>query len=123
MPDTPFKDDDIINITRVGKYNSSKSRMVVVKFANAYSKSKIFASRDQLRAKGIRVSNDLTQFQRQKLKELSQRGIFGYYKNGILHQREPKSNTNSRTFVHAKRRGNQSMEVPSNSPDINEPVD
>jgi len=85
--------------------------MVIIKFASTIIRSNIFGSRDQLRAKGIRVSNDLTKFQRQKLKELSKRGIIGYYRDGVLYQRNAKKYPNDRTYAHAQRRGNQPMEV------------
>jgi len=61
----------------------------------------IFGNRNQLRAKGIRVSNELTKFQGQKLKELSKRGIIGYYRNGVLYQRDAKQYPSNRTYVHA----------------------
>jgi len=85
--------------------------MVIIKFASIFIKSNIFGSRDQLRAKGIRVSNELTKFQRRKLKELSKRGIIGYYRNGVLYQREATQYPTDRTYAHARRRGNQPMEV------------
>ena len=121
LPETPFKDEDIVDIRRVGKYNVSKPRMVIIKFASTIIKSNIFGSRDQLRAKGIRVSNDLTKFQRQKLKELSKRGIIGYYRNGVLYQRDAKQYPTDRTYVHARRRGNQPMEVVGDDLHAHEP--
>ena len=68
FPNSEFKDDDIKEIKRIGKYNGSKPRMVVVKFVNDKLKASIFSSRDQLRAKGIRVSNSKAEIERVKYK-------------------------------------------------------
>ncbi|KAH3804111.1 hypothetical protein DPMN_132392 [Dreissena polymorpha] len=79
--------------------------MVLVNFNQYYVKGDIFKARDRLRVSGIRVSNELTMFQRNKIREMSQRGIQAYYKNGILYQRQASSD--NRTFARAHRRLDQ----------------
>ncbi|KAH3862720.1 hypothetical protein DPMN_025694 [Dreissena polymorpha] len=52
-----------------------------------------------VRDSGIRVSYELTMFQCNKIRVLSQRGIQANYKNGVLFQRQTSSD--NITFAHA----------------------
>jgi hypothetical protein len=52
-----------------------------------------------LRKKGISVSSDLTRYQRKQLKHLSDKGTVGYFKNGILYQREINPSSSSRKYA------------------------
>ena len=54
-------------------------------------KKLVINARDNLRKKGIRVSNDLTYMQREQLKTLNREGRAGYFKNGKLFVRPPKT--------------------------------
>ncbi|KAH3838437.1 hypothetical protein DPMN_111846 [Dreissena polymorpha] len=76
--------------------------MVLVKFKQYDLKGEIFKARNRLRNSGIRVSNELTMSQRNKIRDLSQRGIQAYYKNGVPYQRQ--TSTENRTFACAHRR-------------------
>lgn len=58
--------------------------MVIVEFANHDDKYKLFAHRDNLRAKGIRISNDISYIKRQTLKDLRKKGLTVYFKGEKL---------------------------------------
>ena len=75
----------------------------------------VLRGRETLREHGIRVGDDITRRQRDTLKRLSEKGMFGYYYKGELFVREKngKQNENSegnpgaiqsRTFVKANRK-------------------
>jgi hypothetical protein len=104
FPGRSIGENDLQQIRRVGRYQSNKNRMILVTFKNNSDKFELFNKRDVLRQKGIRVSNDLAQWQRAKLKELNDRGMRGYYKNGTLYY-ERRNDINNRVYMHANRRG------------------
>lgn len=94
-----------------------------MEFKNPDDKFKLFKYRDHLRTAGIRLSNDLTYLQRQQLKELNNRGLRGYFKNGKLVTYKPNQPTRQQTdsnrrFVHANRHSYASVVSGANSFDI-----
>ncbi|KAH3856938.1 hypothetical protein DPMN_099533 [Dreissena polymorpha] len=105
VPISPLQDSQVLDIKRVGLFNKNSNRMVLVKFKQYDLKGEIFKARDRLRDSGIRVSNELTMSQRNKIRDLSQRGIQAYYKNGVVYQRQ--TSTENRTFARAHRRLDQ----------------
>ncbi|KAH3884054.1 hypothetical protein DPMN_008025 [Dreissena polymorpha] len=56
---------------RVGEPLPSKTRMVLVNFEHYADKLKLLGNRDTLRNNNIRSANDLTDWQRQQIKELN----------------------------------------------------
>lgn len=76
--------DSISFAKRIGSGDNYESRMVLVKFKSFDVKLAIFEARDSVRAKRIKVSSDLTTYQRSELKKLSNSGRKGYFKNGRL---------------------------------------
>ncbi|KAL4240011.1 hypothetical protein ACF0H5_000806 [Mactra antiquata] len=87
---------------------SNKPRLVIVTFNDPDDKFKLLKYRDNLRAAGIRLSSDLSYLQRQQLKEVNNRGLRGYFKNGKLvtympNQSNRQQTDNNSTFVHANR--------------------
>ena len=84
-----------------------QERMVIAKLCDFDTKLKLFQCRDELRKKGLRISNDLTYNQRQELKNLNARGYRGYYINGELHKErktELHENGGTRVFRRAQRK-------------------
>jgi len=83
---------------------------VIIKFKSADDKFKLFGYITQLREDGIRISNDLSYLQRQKLRELSLQGLGGYFKGGNLVTFPKPVNTNGangrRRFPRVNRRVN-----------------
>ena len=81
-----FKGKSIVGAKRVGikSGDMDDARMVIAYFERFEDKSKLFKHRNELRQCGISIANDLTYMQRQQLKEVRQRGLFGYFKNGKL---------------------------------------
>lgn len=84
--DEEFSGNTLLSARRVGKEdeNGENPRMVIVEFANPDDKFQLFKYRDALRAKGIRISNDISYIKRQKLKDLRKRGLSGYFKGHKL---------------------------------------
>ena len=109
IADERLSTDDILDAYRVGVNVNGQPKVTVVKFRNADIKSKLYAQRDELRRSGIRLSDDLTLRQRDKLKQLKTGGKTGYFYKGELKVRAEQdgSNTNTvngRTFLNANRR-------------------
>ena len=84
-PEESWETDDIKRAFRAGEPKNGKPRMVIMKFRYDDDKHRIFKGRDALRDRGIRVGNDLTRRQREKLDEVKVRGQLGYFYNGKLH--------------------------------------
>ncbi|KAH3839083.1 hypothetical protein DPMN_112505 [Dreissena polymorpha] len=101
-PNDSLQGDALIDIKRVGKFSPNTPRMVLAKFKTFDIKAALFKIRDQLRVKGIRISSELTQFQRTKVRELHQRGINAYFKNGVLYQRQ--ESVENRVTLQARRK-------------------
>ena len=79
--------DDIQRAYRAGNADSTQPRMMIVTFRYSDDKYRIYDGREKLRENGIRVSDDLTIRQRQKLKDLKQKGYTGYFYKGQIHTR------------------------------------
>ena len=106
-PDKTWKSADILGAFRVGSRVNNQPRVTVVKFSNSTIKSHLYANRDALRANGIRISDDLTMRQRDKLKQLKDDGKTGYFQKRELKVREDRNDTSSnisRVFLNANRR-------------------
>ena len=98
---------DILDAFRDGSRVNNQPRVTVVKFSNSTIKSHSYANRDALRANGIRISDDLTMRQRDKLKQLKDDGKTGYFQKGELKVREDRNDTSSnisQVFLNANRR-------------------
>lgn len=105
-----YTENTIASARRIGskEENSENTRMVIAEFSNADDKFKLFKYRDVLREKGIKISNDISFMKRQKLKELRERGIIGYYKGDKLFTLKQPSDDNqggiqTRVFKRATR--------------------
>ena len=79
--------DDMHRAYRAGNADSTQPRMMIVTFRYSDDKYRIYDGREKLRENGIRVSDDLTIRQRQKLKDLKQKGYTGYFYKGQIHKR------------------------------------
>lgn len=108
-PEVSWNDDDIVDAYRIGERLDDQPKVTMVKFKSQTVKFKLYAKRELLRSCGIRISDDLTVRQREKLKDMKDRGNTGYFYKGELRVR-PNTNerTNdriqSRTFVSASRK-------------------
>ena len=81
-PEETWEQDDIKRAFRTGGSINGKPRIVIMKFRYDDDKHSIYAGRDILRERGIRVGNDLTRRQREKLKAVKQTGRLGYFYRG-----------------------------------------
>ena len=70
---------------------------MLVTFRYSDDKSRVYDGRDKLSENGIRVGDDLTKRQRQKLKYLKPKGYTGYFYKGQVHVREKK--VKGKTFI------------------------
>jgi archaellum component FlaC len=107
-PDIDWSTDSITDTYRIGK-PGNYVKTLVISFKSSDQKYAMFTGRDALRSKGIRISNDLTNTEKEKLSELKSRGETGYFLKGKLHVR-PKTVLNNRTYLHARRRTNAGWE-------------
>ena len=82
--------DDLQRAYRVGESRDDQPRIMIATFRYSDDKYRIYAGRDKLREKGIRVSDDLTRRQRKKLLELKEKGYSGYFYKGQVHTRRKK---------------------------------
>lgn len=108
-PDKDYEAGTIRSARRIGAIQEDSPRMVLVEFKNLENKLKIFTVREELRKCGIKVSNDLTIWERNQLKELGKRG---YFKNGelqILPDVEQDASQKSRIFKRAVRKSDASQ--------------
>ncbi|XP_060596686.1 uncharacterized protein LOC132750692 [Ruditapes philippinarum] len=112
-PDESWIPDDLKFVSRKGNKAEGICRMVLVTFRFDDDKFKIFKGRDILRNNGIRISDDLTRRQRQKLNKLKSEGKMGYFYKGQLKLFEKSGkntkssqseNENDRIFRVGKRR-------------------
>jgi len=76
---------DIVRAHRVGKRAPGKTRPLIARVARSTLKYTILQKRKELRERGIGVSGDLTQKQRQAIQRARSEGLFAYYKAGVLH--------------------------------------
>ena len=105
-PHIDWEKDDIKRTYRIGDKKDDQPPITIVRFRYDDDKPKIFAGRAKLRDQGIRVSNDLTVRQRKELKRLQSKGQMGYFYQGQLIIKRPKSaqdNNKDRVFVSAAR--------------------
>ncbi|CAG9820667.1 unnamed protein product [Phaedon cochleariae] len=63
-----MKDCDLGVSYRIGKINKNKSRPIIVKFSNLYSKNMIYGNKKLLKSTGIVIREDLTSSQQTLLK-------------------------------------------------------
>jgi len=93
----------LISARRVGSFDDGEPRMVVATFKSFSDKAKLFEWRDKLRENNIRISNDLTYYQRQQLKDLKSRGLRGRFEYGKLVHVPMTSINKGRVFKRANR--------------------
>ena len=101
-PEETWERDDIKRAYRTGDEISGKPRMVIMKFRYDDDKYRIYEGRDILREQGIRVGNDLTRRQREKLKSVKQTGRVGYFYKGKLHMFGESETSKTNTETDAK---------------------
>lgn len=87
-PNDDWSSDYVSHAFRVGVRKGTTPRVVVVQFEPFKLKRKVVQGRINLRAKGIKVSNDFTTRQRAKLSELKANGEIVYFYRGELRVRE-----------------------------------
>ncbi|MEW8548221.1 MAG: hypothetical protein AB2693_32355, partial [Candidatus Thiodiazotropha sp.] len=112
-PSVEWEKDDIKRAFRVGEGKNDQPPVMIVRFRYDDDKPKVFSGRDQLRACGIRVSDDLTTRQREQLNALRLKGQRGYFYRGklVVNSAKPldnngRDNVKSRVFRTAARRMN-----------------
>ena len=101
-----YTESVIVSSKRVGSASNGNPRMVIITFQSPDVKFKLFSLRNELRDRQIRVSNDLTFYQRQQLKDLNAKGLSGYFVKGKLvtyRKGNVNGNRRNRVFVHANR--------------------
>lgn len=106
-PAVTWERDDLKYVYRLGGGKENQPPVLIVCFRYDDDKAKIFAGREELRKHGIRVSNDLTLRQREKLKALKSKGKMGYFYKGKLIERSvkvPDIEATGRVFRRASRR-------------------
>ena len=89
-----------------GAFITKYPRIVLIRLFSADMKFKLFSIRDILRASSIKMSSDLTSWERGQLKELERTGRKGYFKNGklqVLSERESNNSRNGRSYLKASR--------------------
>jgi hypothetical protein len=87
-----FSLDDIKYVQRVGEYKENSNRMVLLTFRYDDDKYVMYKGRDELRYKGLRVGDDLTKTQRDKLKTAKAMGVNGYFYKGKFCERPNQQN-------------------------------
>ena len=95
-PDYEWNDDAITETYRVGGRNQHGQRLVIAKFKSPNEKSVLYTGRDNLRKKGVRISEELTTRERDILNNLREKGRTGYFQKGKLHIRSETSNLTNR---------------------------
>jgi len=126
LPREQWSRDTVERAHRLGTFNPSKPqpRPVIVKFqrwgeAMALMKAKV--ARENMKADGIGVAQDLTKRQAAKLRDLKAQGKVGYYRKGRLHIKDhPDSSPDRRQSPSAEnvnkdspRRDSQNTATPS----------
>ncbi|PVD25261.1 hypothetical protein C0Q70_15759 [Pomacea canaliculata] len=83
-----WNDVDAERAHRIGKFEASKSRPIIIKFCRWFDKMRLLRDhviRGAMRKDGFRLAVDLTRQQRLQLRHLKQEGKSGYFRNGKLH--------------------------------------
>ena len=91
----PLQKSDIVRAHRIGKQGMNRTRPLMARLAKSKHKYDILQKREELRKKKIGVSGDLTVQQRQQIQDARQEGKFAYFKDGVLHVEERRSNSDS----------------------------
>ncbi len=81
-PSKKWETDSIIEAFRVGKRSDKNQRIIIVKFKSSDEKHLLYTGRDNLRDKGIRISEELTTRERDVINNLRQNGRTGYFYKG-----------------------------------------
>ena len=105
--ENPLQASDIARAHRVGKRREGKTRPVVAKLLRSDDKVAILPKRQELKAKDIGVSSDLTETQRENIRHAREEGYFAYYRGGVLHTEERRNGGDStdRRQTHSATRG------------------
>ena len=82
-PSRSWSSSDFVRMHRLKTKNLDK-QPIILRLYRQSDKLQIIKARDRLRRKGIGVSNDHTQAQREELRDLRTKGKFGVFKNGKL---------------------------------------
>ncbi|KAL4228279.1 hypothetical protein ACF0H5_013710 [Mactra antiquata] len=122
-PDSMLSKNDIEEAFRVGTGSDRYPPITIVKFKSMMAKQEILRGRDKLREHDIRISDDLTNSQRQKLADLKQKGKIGYFYKGELFFRTPREETTTRVFVNARRQGSNALHAISSQMETNQSTD
>ena len=101
-PRKQWTEDDITRAHRTGQTQGNKPRPMIVRFARWKDKQALLSDqtmREELREKGIRIANDLTNRQAALVAGAKKDGKFGYIKNGklvVVDRAAPKTGYTSR---------------------------
>lgn len=98
----------------MGNKSEHFDRTVLVTLRFDDDKNQVYSGRDNLRANGIRIRNDLTKKQRNELFRIKQHGKSGYLYKGRLHVFDKPSKGNEiRLKLKAKRNTDQGKSLDS----------
>ena len=78
-------------------YDPDNPRILLIKFLHWDKKMAVLKECEKLRKVGLRVGDDLTRRQRDRLKQLSEKCQSGYFYKGELHIRDKKKERSSST--------------------------
>ena len=89
----------------------ASARIILVTFESHDDKLKLFKYLDRLRSGGIGISNDLSQLQRQQIKDANTKGFIAYFKICVLCKRPKRVNTSDRPWADGEiRRGVRTLD-------------
>ena len=82
---SPLRPSDIVRAHRLGRRVQGKTRPLIARMIKSSQKTAILQRRKDLRDKGYGVASDLTAKQREQIQQAKSRGLFAYFKGGVLH--------------------------------------
>lgn len=97
IPTKTWSSSDFVRLHRL-KSKTPDKQPIIIRLYRSSDKLHIIKARDRFRQKGIGVGNDLTQTQRDELRDLKTKGKWGFFKNGKLQidqNRNHSNNTNN----------------------------
>jgi len=92
----PLQVTDVVRAHRVGKRAAGKVRPLIARMVRSADKVALLQKRKELKDKGVGVSGDLTERQREDLRRAREDGYFAYFRGGVLHKeaRRQQADTN-----------------------------
>ena len=94
-----LKYGDVVRAHRIGKKRGDKCRPLIARLVRTVDKLAVLSAREEFRACGKGVSNDLTEMQRQMVQQAREDGNVGYFRGGrfFTEPRQRSDDTEMRT--------------------------